>query len=393
MFKNFIFIFMYTWKHMDNITDWQVLCTSKNVRCKSKLAGVNRLRNSRLIGAKELPPPYPNGWYGILESSKLKAGESTHMSCLGEHLIIYRSQGNKIYILDAYCPHLGANLGIGGRVVGDNIECPFHQWSFRGSDGVCTNIPYSTCVPPATKIKKWTSTEVNGFVFVWYSVEGSEIPWAIPKSVEVESNKLIYHGRNEFYVHCHIQEIPENGADLAHFRAIHNDNIVAECRNRKKNLLHWLGYHQWQASWSPLEDRHIAETRLNHIFKLFGKIQCFSMDVIGKQIGPAYVHLVLHSPTFGNFQIFQTITPVEPLLQKVVHRFYASRFMAPIMKFLIFGETVMFERDLNIWNHKMYRNNPMLLMEESSLKKFRKWYAQFYTVNSKSFQLETNTNW
>lgn len=59
------------------------------------------------------------------------------------------------------------------------------------------------------------------------------------------------------------------------------------------------------------------------------------------QIGPAYVHLVLHSPTFGNFQIFQTITPVEPLLQKVVHRFYASRLMAPIMKFLIFGETVM----------------------------------------------------
>lgn len=102
-------------------------------------------------------------------------------------------------------------------------------------------------VPQAAKIKKWTSTEVNGFVFVWYSVEGSEIPWTIPKSVEVESKKLIYHGRNEFYVHCHIQEIPENGADLAHFGAIHNDNIVAKYRNRIQNILRWIGYHQWQA--------------------------------------------------------------------------------------------------------------------------------------------------
>lgn len=59
------------------------------------------------------------------------------------------------------------------------------------------------------------------------------------------------------------------------------------------------------------------------------------------QLGPAFVHLRLHSPTFGEFQIFQTITPVEPLLQKVVHRFYASPFLGPIMKILIYGESVM----------------------------------------------------
>lgn len=49
-----------------------------------------------------------------------------------------------MHIFDAYCPHLGANLGVGGIVKGDCIECPFHQWSFRASDGECTNIPYST---------------------------------------------------------------------------------------------------------------------------------------------------------------------------------------------------------------------------------------------------------
>ena len=29
-------------------------------------------------------------------------------------------------VIDAYCPHLGANLGIEGTVVGDRIRCAFH---------------------------------------------------------------------------------------------------------------------------------------------------------------------------------------------------------------------------------------------------------------------------
>lgn len=90
-----------------------------------------------------MPPPYPNGWYGILESCLLKVSEAIFISCLGEQLVVYRTQNNKVFIVDAYCPHLGANLGVGGRVDGDCIVCPFHQWSFRGSDGKCAKIPYS----------------------------------------------------------------------------------------------------------------------------------------------------------------------------------------------------------------------------------------------------------
>lgn len=109
-----------------------------------KRNSINRLRKVRSPITAELPPPFPNGWYGILESSQLRDGEATFVSCLGEHLVVFRTKNHKVYILDAYCPHLGANLGIGGRVIDDCIECPFHQWSFRGSDGICTNIPYST---------------------------------------------------------------------------------------------------------------------------------------------------------------------------------------------------------------------------------------------------------
>lgn len=62
----------------------------------------------------------------------------------GQNFVVFRTESGEVHIFDAYCPHLGANLGVGGIVKGDCIECPFHQWSFRASDGECTNIPYST---------------------------------------------------------------------------------------------------------------------------------------------------------------------------------------------------------------------------------------------------------
>lgn len=57
--------------------------------------------------------------------------------------MVFRGQEGKASVLDAYCPHLGANLAVGGRVVGNCIECPFHGWQFRGDDGKCVKIPYA----------------------------------------------------------------------------------------------------------------------------------------------------------------------------------------------------------------------------------------------------------
>lgn len=99
----------------------------------------------RKIGdSKLIPPPFPNGWFALIESDKVKVGQAIDVACLGQHFVVFRTEKNEVNVLNAYCPHMGANLGIGGTVRGDCIECPFHQWSFRGSDGQCINIPYST---------------------------------------------------------------------------------------------------------------------------------------------------------------------------------------------------------------------------------------------------------
>jgi cholesterol 7-dehydrogenase len=64
-------------------------------------------------------------------------------SCAGENFAVFRTVAGVVHILDAYCPHLGANMAVGGVVRGDCLECPFHLWRFKGEDGKCSAIPYS----------------------------------------------------------------------------------------------------------------------------------------------------------------------------------------------------------------------------------------------------------
>jgi len=65
------------------------------------------------------------------------------LQCSGENFAVFRTRAGVVHILDAYCPHLGANMAVGGAVRGDCLECPFHLWRFKGEDGKCSVIPYT----------------------------------------------------------------------------------------------------------------------------------------------------------------------------------------------------------------------------------------------------------
>lgn len=67
------------------------------------------------------------------------------MTCIvtGKNLAVFRGEDGRSHVIDAYCPHMGANLAAGGIVKGSCLECPFHGWKFRGDDGKCVHIPYA----------------------------------------------------------------------------------------------------------------------------------------------------------------------------------------------------------------------------------------------------------
>ena len=58
---------------------------------------------------------------------------------------------------------------------------------------------------------------------------------------------------------------------------------------------------------------------------------------------------------------------------------------------------VQVDRDVMIWNNKMFTSKPMFVKEDSYLVKHRRWYSQFYSEHSpklKDLQEKNNgLNW
>ena len=81
------------------------------------------------------PLPIPNGWFAVAWSRELHAGDVRPIHYFGEDLVLFRTRSGQARVLDAFCPHLGAHLGYGGRVMGETVRCPFHGWQFDGTTG------------------------------------------------------------------------------------------------------------------------------------------------------------------------------------------------------------------------------------------------------------------
>lgn len=136
-----------------------------------------------------------------------------------------------------------------------------------------------------TSVKRWESFEANGFIFVWYHAENEKPSWYPPKD-EMISN-WTYRGRSEHYVNAHIQDIPENGADVAHLSILHGDMALGGQYAAEANTSIWniLGSHKWKAAWKADKNQwHLSKLELEHKLKVFKKFVIFQMNVTADQV-------------------------------------------------------------------------------------------------------------
>ncbi|CAL8128734.1 unnamed protein product [Orchesella dallaii] len=302
---------------------------------------INQYRERRKNG--DLPPSYPNGWFAVLESNELKRNTVREVDALGLNLVAWRGESGKCYVADAYCPHLGAHLGVGGKVAKECIECPFHGWQFDGVSENLVSIPNVDPVPPFVKLKTWPVHESFGFIYIWYHAENEKPLWWPDIVTEVENGHWKYRGRSEIRVACHIQEIPENGPDSAHLNVVHSSPITNGTNTNELRVSSSFFKHVWTASWAPNSDpdrEHEALMRVYHHILFFNKISCFHITVDVHQIGPGIVHMYFET-IFGKGILIQNVTPVEPMMQRVVHRFYSSpTFVHPLGLLVLHGEAI-----------------------------------------------------
>jgi cholesterol 7-dehydrogenase len=358
---------------------------------KNPLAHSNDMKKRRDRG--NLPPPFPNGWYCLAWSREIEEKGVKNVEALGNHFAIFRGENGEAYVLDAYCPHLGANIACGGSVKGNALQCPFHGWEFRGEDGKCINIPYANGpIPSNAKTKSWPTMEMNGQILVWFDAEGREPMWAPPAIPGIEEGSWSRRGHTRHTINAHIQEVPENGADVPHLNFLHGPIVLAgnDLRTTHKpsklNPISWL-QHTWDAGWKPGKGDlgHIAFLTLRHGISLFGHdIPLLALELEAQQVGPGIVYLVFKCP-FGQGAFVQSLLPVGPLEQIVTHEVWGEwRLPTVVAKFMLHGEAMQVERDVMVWNNKRFNNKPVLTKDEGLILQFRRWFSQFYSENSRA---------
>jgi phenylpropionate dioxygenase-like ring-hydroxylating dioxygenase large terminal subunit len=304
-------------------------------------------------------PPYPNGWFRVAFSNEVLAGQVKPVRYFGNELVVFRGWDGVAHVVDAYCAHLGAHLGKGGKVVENTLQCPFHGWRYDG-DGQCVAVPFAKKVPSRARVRSWLSREVNGTIFAWYHAEGKEPAYEIPELAEYSSGHC-HQGQIGRQIGTHIQEAHENMADVVHLAFLH----------------HGLDYPK-HFEWREYGDYGEVVLRSITRFWRFSTDSTIKFDIHG----PGF-QVVRIDATIQFLALF-TISPVEeekidfqimvlfkrmkfPPASFILHRIMLHRVMAEILE------------DKPIWESKKYHVKPMLSDADGPILKFRQWLSHFYS--------------
>lgn len=301
---------------------------------------------------------YPRGWFVIEVQKGLAAGEVKPIRYFGKDLVLYRGESGAAHVLDAFCPHLGAHLGHGGKVVEESIRCPFHAWRFDGT-GKCVEVPYAKKIPPKACVGSYPVQEKNGLIFMWHDPEGGAPDWEIPVIEHYGTHGWTEWDAALLYIKTHPKEVVENLADKAHFGPVHGT---------------------WVTEFENEYNGHIGIQRATgKAYPRGGGEDPFSLT--STYYGPGYMLTEMKSYLPNILLLAHT-----PIDQNSLHlRFGAmldlsnvktggEKFVEGYKQNLLTG----FKEDIQLWEHKVYRERPILADGDGNLGGLRRWYSQFY---------------
>ena len=300
---------------------------------------------------------YPNGWFPIALSNEIAAGYVKTVFRMGLDLVVYRTESGKANVVGAYCPHMAANIGYGGTVSGELLQCPFHHWKF-GVDGACTEIA-GTDYLPKKAIATFPSREINGAIFMWYDDQNREPSWHLPDIYETRSLSYQLVATKTYDVACHPQEAFENQPDSLHFKTLHGwDDIELEWECDFESTSTEL-----EISVSGAKEDSGATDGIDVIKTVSVGPSCNYTKVKGDIDGLAILQFC---PTLPG----RMYNPVSFYVHKSVEKDIAQRWVASYLE--------EYEKDLMIWEKKQYRSNPELTDADGDIKTIRKWYSKWY---------------
>ncbi|NQZ97200.1 MAG: Rieske 2Fe-2S domain-containing protein [Myxococcales bacterium] len=307
----------------------------------------------------------PNGWYLMAYSDEVAAGQVLPLHYFERDFVAFRGESGSVAVFDAFCPHLGAHLGHGGRVVGDSLRCPFHGWRFDAA-GDCVEIPYAARIPSRAKLRAHPTVERNGMIFTWWHENGDAPNYDVPDIAEWHDEGFVTPWlRYEWTVKTHPQEMAENGIDWPHFQSVHRMTMP-------EDRSHHFAEHVYTWSVGVSKDVSTLGDTPDDLF------------LAGENWGLGYSFIRQTGNQFNTI-IATGMTPIDGetlhmrmgvIGEKLDDGDEATK---QVLRTYIDEHRVVAEEDFPIFENKRFRPQPLLCEEDGPIPEFRRWAAQFYS--------------
>lgn len=329
---------------------------------------------------------FARGWHMIADASTLTEAPMS-VRFFARDMVLYRGQSGKPYLVDAYCPHMGAHLAKNAtsyivldneRIEGESIRCPFHGWRF-GPDGRCNNIPYTDqAIPKAARIDNWPVVERAGVLWMWHDEAGGEPDYDLPAFAQWDDAGWTRWAIDDLgELPQHPVEICDNMTDVAHFMPIHGSKDVEFFINAFDDHVVWQYF---RAGHRTLVTEAGAALELDTWYT-----------------GPG----ILQSSMRGDYPTHMLIahTPVDDGLVRVWHALMVKSSnpvadeedVAPARAYQA-ASLAAFQQDFEIWKNKRAAISPLMVRGDGPTDKMRLWYRQFYNPIARAGEWQARVN-
>lgn len=325
---------------------------------------------------------HPTGWFMVGWSWDLAPGEVRPMKIFDTEIVLYRTEEGDAHVVDAYCPHLGAHMGHGGCVVGENLQCPWHGWQWS-PEGRNVHIPFADNIREDGRVRQWEIREHHHIIHVWHDALGRDPFWEWPGIPEFEDREGFYQPDEHPVAATSYGVLPvtpyiyiENAADVFHFPFVHGATEPVEIQRWEEISEHYL-----QVTFKLLFGGNKPSTWLTPDGPTYGTIE---NDIWGLGLGvPRFEFAGLTTAQLVS------VTPVDDETSLAWSTVASTREPdhpdEPGGRSLMMMEAQaqQLRQDFDIWENLRYTDEPLWSgADERLYVRLRKWRDRFYPADA-----------
>jgi len=379
-------------------------------------------------------------WHFVVKTKDIPPGTIHSAHCFGKDLVVFQGESGGFHVADAHCPHLGAHLGIGGKIVNDTIRCPFHGWRYD-LQGQCVDVPYCDLIPKNAKLHMYPTREEGDSLFAYYPESSEREPasdsrypfTAFPKgwfytgvkkqdlangkekTCRVFGNSIVISEKN---LAKGFSEIPEK-TPIASYHdlifayhggmqtmfAMEDIPLIPEFSNAKEWLSPFELAFEARTHIQEIVENALDLAHFSRVHKYIGEPELkefnihdlgFTVSIRAQRKMFGILEAALTTITYYGMGIVHTTVETESVKVKVLltntpvdkehtkfHYWVAIRksgFLRNIINRIVLPMVVKddFAGDIPIWENKLYFPAPKLCKAETDILRIRKWASQFY---------------